>query len=372
MRLTDLSIRKLGSPSSGQKTYYDDALPGFGIRISQGGTKSYVVMYGTKRRLKTIGRYPDLKLADARREAKRIQSDLTLLNMASTSMPAPVSFDAARDRFITHCESKNKPRTVQDYSRLLSRHFSFKKDIAEISRKDVMAVVSSLSATPSESQHAYVAIRTMMNWCVTHGLLETSPVPPMSFKKQSRDRILSDEELSAVYRRAQEFYYPFGPIFQLLVLTGQRRSEIAGLRWSWINDSEITFPQGFTKNKREHRLPVGRLVQSVLNELPESGDFLFPSRYSDEKPFNGWGKAKEAFDDPLSFSDYTLHDLRRTYSSTMAKLGVPIHVTEKLLNHVSGSISGVAAVYNRHSYWDEMREAVAAYDDYISRLAARG
>ena len=149
MRLTDLSIRKLGSPSSGQKTYYDDALPGFGIRISQGGTKSYVVMYGTKRRLKTIGRYPDFKLADARREAKRIQSDLTLLNMAST-----------------HCESKNKPRTVQDYSRLLSRHFSFKKDIAEISRKDVMAVVSSLSATPSESQHAYVAIRTMMNWCV--------------------------------------------------------------------------------------------------------------------------------------------------------------------------------------------------------------
>ena len=97
-----------------------------------------------------------------------------------------------------------------------------------------------------------------------------------------------------------------------------------------------------------------------------------PSRYSDEKPFNGWGKAKEVFDHPLSFSDYTLHDLRRTYSSTMAKLGVPIHVTEKLLNHVSGSISGVAAVYNRHSYWDEMREAVAAYDDYISKLAARG
>ena len=195
MRLTDLSIRKLGSPTSGQKTYYDEALPGFGIRISQGGAKSYVVMYGTKRRLKTIGRYPDMKLADARREAKRIQSDLTLLQTAAISVPAPISFESARDQFITDCESKNKPRTVKDYSRLLSRHFTFKKTIADISRKDIMAVVSSLSATPSESQHAYVAIRTMMNWCVTHGLLETSPVPSISFKKQSRDRILSDEEL---------------------------------------------------------------------------------------------------------------------------------------------------------------------------------
>ncbi len=366
MSLTDLSIRKLKAPSSGQRTYYDAALPGFGVRVSQGGTKSFVVLYGKARKRKTIGRYPDTKLADARREAKRIQSDVTLLEAAKTVAPKPISFSEARDKFLEHCETKNKPRTVRDYRRLLNKHFKFRKNISDIDRKDVMSVVTALNRTPSESQHAYVAIRTLMNWCATHGLIEHSPVPSLRFRSQSRSRILSDEELRAVYLRAKSFRYPYGPIVQLLILTGQRRSEIAALRRSWISGHEIMFPQGFTKNKREHRIPIGELTQSVVAELPSGTDLLFPSRYDEEKPFNGWGKCKRVFDAAIDVTDYTLHDLRRTYSSNMARLSVPLHVTEKLLNHVSGTISGVAAVYNRHSYLAEMRAAVQAYEQRLS------
>lgn len=366
MRLTDLSIRKLKLPEQGQKTHFDDGLSGFGVRVSQGGSKSFVVMFGKRRQLKTIGRYPDMKLVDARREAKRVQSDLTLVNTGPSRQR--VSFANARGKFLMDCESRNKPRTVQDYRRLLTRHFNYRKNVDELTRQDIMSVIRNLSATPSESQHAYVAIRTMMNWCVRHGFIDASPAPSISHKSEPRNRILSDDELSTVYQRAAEFGYPYGTIVQLLILTGQRRGEIAGLRRSWIEDDTIVFPQGFTKNKREHRIPIGERAKSILQNLSEETDLVFPSRISDENPFNGWGKAKQLFDETIEVSDYTLHDLRRTYSSNMAMLGVSIQVTEKLLNHVSGTVSGIAAIYNRHSYMDEMREAVASFDDYLANL----
>jgi integrase len=124
------------------------------------------------------------------------------------------------------------------------------------------------------------------------------------------------------------------------------------------------------KTGQEHRFPIGSLANEILSGVPEIGEMLFPSRHRDERPFNGWGKAKQSFDSAIEVSDYTLHDLRRTYSSNLARLGVPIHVTEKLLNHVSGTVSGIAAVYNRHTYWDEMCEAVAAHETHLRRLIA--
>ena len=183
-----------------------------------------------------------------------------------------------------------------------------------------------------------------------------------------RDRVLNESELKEVYKRSLEYPYPFGPIVQLIILTGQRRSEIVALRRSWIEQDTVIFPQGFTKNKREHRLPLPPTAQTLIHDLPETGDLLFPSRTDHGLTFNGWGKCKARFDEPLEIEPYTLHDLRRTFSSNMAMLGVPIQVTEKILNHISGTISGVAAVYNRYSYHDEMRTALVEYDRYLAKL----
>jgi len=367
VRLTDLQIRKLKSPASGQKTYFDETLPGFGVRVSQGGTKSFIVLLGRSRRRKTIGRYPDFSLQKARWEAKRLIGNSSFDDL--TKLPE-ITFDKAKERFLADAEARNKPRTVEEYRRLLDRHFEIKKPLHRIQRRDIMAVVEGLRKTPSEAKHAFVAIRTMMNWCLKHGLIEASPMPRMTFQSEARSRVLSDLELKTIWRRSKKVNYPYGTIIQLLILTGQRRGEIAGLRRSWIDDCSITFPAGFTKNKREHRIPLGLLAKSIIKEIDVESDLLFPSRLDDEKPFNGWSKCKRHFDKTLQVAPYTLHDLRRTYSSKLAELGVPIHVTEKLLNHVSGAISGVAAVYNRHSYWNEMNEGVAKFEGWLSEQAA--
>jgi integrase len=369
VRLTDLSIRKLKAPDSGQKTYFDDVLPGFGLRVSQGGAKSFVVMYGKQRRLKTLGRYPDMGLSDARLAAKRVQGDLSLLRpQGPDTMPA-VRFGLAKERFLEDCATRNKSSTREEYRRLLNRYFSFQKNVSDVTRRDISNAVASIKDAPSERHHAFVAIRTLMNWCTRHGMIEASPVPPLSFKSQPRARILSDDELRIVWQRAEDYGYPYGRIIQLLILTGQRRGEIAGLRRSWIKDSKIIFPQGFTKNKREHLIPIGPLARATIDGLPEISDLLFPARGSDDRPYNGWSKSKRLFDKPIDIAGYTLHDLRRTYSSNMARLGVPIHVTEKLLNHASGAVNGVAAVYNRYTYAEEMRSAVEQFEAFIADTA---
>jgi integrase len=118
-------------------------------------------------------------------------------------------------------------------------------------------------------------------------------------------------------------------------------------------------------------MPIGPFAKQIISALPVVNDLLFPARGKPEQPYNGWSKAKREFDEALGFTDYTLHDLRRTFSSNLAKLAVPIHVTEKLLNHVSGTVSGVAAVYNRHNYADEMKHAIADYEAYLADLIAK-
>lgn len=370
MRLTDLLIKSLKVPKRGQKTHFDDAMKGFGVRVSMGGTKSFVVMYGKRRKLKTIGHYPNVTLADARKEAKRILGVAVDEKEGLAGRLASLTFSEARNRFLEDTESRTKASTYEQYRRPLQKHFSFSKPVSEITRHDVMDSLDVLKGKTSETRHAFVSIRTMMSWCVLHGFIVASPVPPLQFKMESRTRILSDEELKLVWKRGLEVGYPYGTIVQLLILTGQRRGEIAGLRRSWIVDDAITFPAGFCKNKREHKIPLGDLTKKIIKSILNEGDTLFPARGKPELPMNGWSKAKREFDEPLQIAPYTLHDLRRSYSSNLAKLSVPIHVTEKILNHLSGTISGVAAVYNRHSYWDEMKTAIAHHDNFASKLTA--
>lgn len=368
-RLTDLAVKKLPLSPKGQVTYWDELTPNFGIRCSA-RSKSYIVLLGEKRQRKTLGRYPDLSLSEARKQARQLISDHALqVERAFGPLARTVSFTDAKNRFLKDCEGRNKSRTVADYRRLLNRHFNFKGNLKDLTRREVMGVVSSLSSTPSEQSHAFVAIRTMMNWCVRHGLVEYSVVPLMKQKTSARNRVLNDDEVRQVLQRSLEVSFPFGPIIQLLLLTGQRRTEIGQLRRSWIDTEGVTFPVGFTKNKREHRFPLSPMAQAVITDLPDTGDLLFPGATNPEKPFSTWAWHKARFDEGLNgVEPYTLHDLRRTFATIHAKIGTPVHVTEKLLNHVSGTISGVAAVYNRHSYREEMREAMGRYDEHLNKV----
>jgi integrase len=186
--------------------------------------------------------------------------------------------------------------------------------------------------------------------------------------------VLKDEELRRLLGALRTGETPFKRICLLLIHTGQRRGEIARLEWDWIGKDVVTLPAAITKNSRPHTFPVAPAVAAILASQPRLVDcpYLFPAgkqRSEATTVFNSWSKPKVALDAECGVTDWTLHDLRRTFSSGMAALGVPQVVVEKLLNHVSGGTqSPIAQVYNRHAYRDEMREAMLRWETHLDTL----
>ncbi len=171
-----------------------------------------------------------------------------------------------------------------------------------------------------------------------------------------------------MWSAATQIGAPFGRIVQLLILTGQRKSEIGELTWSYISEDTVALPSAITKNGHEHTFPLGDVAKSLL---PKRGEgYLFRATGSEER-YNGYYYHLKKLQEISETSGWTLHDLRRTFATNLSALGVPIHVTEKLLNHRSGTLNGVAAIYNRHAYMDEMRQAIKQWELHLTDLLAR-
>ncbi len=369
MRLTDLSIQKLKPREAGQYTVFDDQLPGFGIRISQ-RSKSFVVMYGESRRLKTLGRYPTLTLKTARRDA------LAFIASLSPSQPhlARLGYSEACERFLEECAHTLKPKTITDYRRRL-KFYGFQKPIQEVTRRDILTKLHTLSNQPVHQNHTFDTIFTFFNWALRNELIDRHPLQgeKKPNPKRHRDRVLSEDELRKVYMHAEAYGFPYGHIVRLLILTGQRRAEITYLTWDRVGET-LQFPD--TKNRSDHKIPLLPMARAVIESIPmtdeeqergkRSKHFLFEN--TKPVPFSAFSKAAAEFNKPMDIAPYTLHDLRRTFSSTMAMLGVPLHVTERILNHKSGTISGVAAIYNRYTFAREMEDALATYEAYVAKL----
>ncbi len=374
--LTEIAIKSAKPPASGTSTLWDASLPNFGCRISPKGTKSFIVLVASGRR-QTIGRFPILSLAQARHQAKRILAAKTLGKVALPS----ISVEDALAIFFADSEKRHKFRTARDYRRLLRRHLAnlMGTELEVVTTRDIAHITDRMRDTPSEAAHALVAIKIFFNWCVRRGYMAANPCERLTAPKSApRERVLTDTEQKTVYRQAEAFPYPFGAIVRLLILTGQRRGEIGLMQWQWIdeNTQTITFPAAATKNNRPHTFPIGDMAAQILAGLPRMGEYVFPATREARKGVpvrvvNGWSNLKTRFDKSINgVSPWTLHDLRRTFATNLAALGTPIHVTEKLLNHVSGSVSGVAAIYNRHAYMDEMRVAIVNWEKRVAEIVA--
>jgi len=363
LRLTDLAVRKLLLPASGQVTHWDETTPGFGVRCSA-KSKSYVVMYGEKRRLKTLGRYPGLSLADARKRARQFQA----IQLSIDPMATNYDYDAVREAYLEDCARRLRASTLEGYL-LYLKNITFEGPIKDIARGDVLKGIQAYTKSASSQNYAFTTFKVFFNWAVRREFLGTNPLGALKRpnRQVSRERVLSEEELRRLLHYTREHSSRYNDIVTLLVLTGQRRGEIAGLQWSEIEDHYLTLSAERTKNKRNHVVPLGIHAFRLLQSIEGGSHHVFGTPDTD-KPFNGWGRAQRRLTRETGLDQFTLHDLRRTYSTIHAQLGTPIHVTEKLLNHVSGSISGVAAVYNRHSYMEEMKTAVSVYDQYIAEL----
>jgi integrase len=358
-KFSDLTLKSLPVPESGQTTYSDDGTA-LKVRVSQGGAKTFFVTLDGSGRRHTIGRYGDVTLADARSAARRLRAEKTLGRI----IPSIVSLDTVRSEYLAKITVRQNTRIY--YERNLARLKSSK--LSDITPTDLNRTLDQLGE--SSRNQALATFRAFFKWCVRRNYLEHSPCDRLALTKaRSRDRLLSDAEAKAIWQACPEFPV-FGTIVRLLLLTGQRRSEIAALQKKWINtdDKTITLPADVCKNGREHVLPIGALAADLLKGVIGDTPLLFPARGTIDTAFNGWSKSKVALDELCKVENWTLHDLRRYFASTQAKLGTPIHVTEKLLNHISGSMSGIVGIYQRHTYMPEMREAVERYETHLKTL----
>lgn len=383
--LTDLAIRKMAANAGRRVEVWDARVPGFGLRVSSGGAKTFVLMYrvGQRKRRLTLGRYPVLSLAEARQQAlaalARVGHGADPANPVVAATGERHAFEDVVAAFVAmHCARNNRTNTARETERILRRHFApawQTREIATITRKEVLDVLDRLIAagTPSLANHALAAVRKLFNWCIERGVLEQSPCTGMKppTKANARERVLSEAEIAAVWQGSCATEYPFGAIVQLLLLTAQRRSEVAEMRWAELDlDKELwTIPAERTKSNRTHVVPLSALAIKTILSIPRIDDVrVFPAR-SGDGTFQGFSKSKQRLDDACNVRDWTLHDLRRSAATHLAGLGAPPHVIERLLNHTSGTFRGVAGIYNRFGYLDEMREAVEAWARKIQSLA---
>jgi integrase len=188
-----------------------------------------------------------------------------------------------------------------------------------------------------------------------------------SYREVSRDRVLTDDELAAIILGSRQIQPPYGRIVEFLALTGQRREEVARLQWNELDEKTRTWsiPGSRTKNKKAHIIHLSEQAWRVVATCP-AGDFVFAT--SRGKNFQGFRKGKEKLDELSGVTSWRLHDLRRTVVSGMARLGVPPHVADKILNHQAGTISGVAAVYQRHDFLAERKEALNRWGAHVEQI----
>jgi integrase len=321
--------------------------------------------------------------------------------------PEADTFAAALQDYLDRVRRNLGPATFKEMKRTLERDFLptwRNRPISSITRGDINRVIDTIAARGAEihANRALAYIRTFFNWTVERGRLPISPVSGMKAptKEHSRDRVLSDDELRWLWQACEVVGWPFGPLLKLLLLTAQRRDEVAGMERPELDLQKQTWtmPREKAKNNRAHEVQLSAAAIDVLNSIPRAGNGLVFTM-TGRTPVSGFSRVKLRIDTemvkarrrslgfpeddeqyrkaiglsdgkplPVEVPRWTLHDLRRTAATGMARLGFPPHVVDKVLNHVSGTIRGVAAVYNRFAYLEERRAALEAWGRYVTEL----
>jgi integrase len=372
--ITDLALKNL-KPGA-RATYFDAGLKGFAVRITGNGIKTFVIVYGKEldRRWETIGRYDPKHLTLAK--ARKVAGDrLAEIRLGIRPEAAAMSFAKAFELFKqTHTSQKNRVRTAKDTERLIKKHLIPKlgrKGVSDITTHEVMQIIDKLLPTPGTCIHVFWAARLIFRWAAKRRLVPRSPLEGVDepAKIGNRERTLSDEELRELLSKTIVDGSTFAKIVQLLIITGQRRAQIASLRGEYIEGEKVIAWPTETMKKRAHSIPLTPMAWALLKTAPQEG-YVFPARGKDAL-FNGFSKCKIAFDKKLcGVAPWTLHDLRRTFSTGLARLRVPPHIKEMLLSHASAK-DPVEAIYDRYTYMDEQREALRRWEEHLQGLLSQ-
>jgi integrase len=385
--LTTNAVQRMKPPSTGRKETFDAKVPGLFLRVTKTGNKSWGLDFranGKRERL-MLGSYPVVGLNDARTAAmdalKAVhdgRNPAAEKRAAKLGKLSPDSFSAIVDMFIERHAKKN--RSWKETERVFNVYVvPVWKDrpLTDISRPDLMHLLDGIEdKNGSVMADAVLAqIRKLFNWALDRGIVEASPIARVKKrtnpKERARDRWLKKTEIKAVWRAADQLGYPFGPFVKLLLLTGQRRSEVANMRWNEIDSETWTIPSTKTKNKQEHEVPLPPAAKQLLDDIPCTGDYVFLSgRSKSGNPISGFSKAKVALDNKITnngeaIEPWRYHDLRRTVRTHMSRLKVTSGVAGRVLNHTP---QGVEATYDRHEYYEEKQKALETWSNSLSLM----
>lgn len=401
-------------PGADNVFLWDDELRGFGVKVTPNGAKSYVFAYrlggreAAKKRY-TIGRHGSpWTPASARSKAEKIAAlvkdgvDPMLVEKGRRKDAVELEFGDYAERFIASYTNiprgsgrLRSPRWTA-YAALILRQRAvpaFKgKTIKQITKADVSSFLGSLVQWPGLRRNAWAVMRQLFSWAVEQADIAMSPLlgskPPPNVLR--RERVLADPELALVWEAATGMDYPFGPLFRLLISTGQRREEVSGMDWRELDHDGATWtlPASRAKNGKAHIVPLNALAVAALDTVAsnggEEGACVWPTRgfvftTTGKTAVSGHSGAKSRLEASMhTLSSETaagepkepwrVHDIRRTVATGLQRLGVRFEVTEAVLNHVSGAKSGVAGVYQRHDWKEEKRMALDAWAHHLTRL----
>lgn len=411
--LTDAAVQRFNAPAGERIEYFDKKLPGFALRVSGPtprnpiGSKTWVLLYrlGTaKKRLTIEPGYPAQGLAEARRKARA-----ALLLVAEQKDPIEINRERERQvrrQALTTIESvidefmvrylvaqRRAPRYIAETRRNFDLHVLpvwRGRPIASIKRRDILELLDGIvdRGTPIAANRVLASINKLFNWAADRELIEISPVlriqKPAAERK--RTRVLTDAEIRLVWKAMALLPYPKGPYLRLIFVTAQRREETATVRWSDIHADETwIIPPEANKPDRTHVVPLSALALSILRDCPKVGKHVFTTRrkrgasadaMDADAPLSGYSDAKEELDHVVADlaasagvsapEPWTIHDLRRTATTIMGKLGMSRFIQKRILNHADGEVTGI---YDRYEYLPEKRDALEKWAGYLEGLS---
>lgn len=385
MKLTKANISDLTLPTGKRDAiFFDQDLRGFGLRIRAGGKRTWIVQFqlgGHQQRRLTLGSIELFSPDEARKWARERLAEARLgkdpqHERQIAKAQAKFTLSAVIDDYLKAKQPQLRRKSFDDLQRYLRKHWRplHGQPVDKIGLRDVASRLRELvqESGPIAAIRARGALSALYAWAIGEGVAEHNPVADTNqpAEPKRRERVLTDAELVALWNACDE-HDDYGCIVRLLVLTGARRQEVGGMRWSELDPEKGTWtiPSERAKNGRPHALPLAPAAWKIIEGVPKRAgiDHLFGRSANG---FVGFQKSKRALDARLSLPHWSAHDLRRTFVTRLSDLGTQPHIVEALINHVSGFRRGVAGTYNRATYAREMRETLLLWSAHINSIVA--
>lgn len=385
VKLNARSITTLPAIAGVRTDYRDELLPGFFLRVTPQGTRTFGIVYTTRDgRLRrcTLGPVGPLGLSQARAQAKRLRGAVAQgedpHGDRMTARRMKLTADTIEDlveAFLTSKEAMAwRPKTRQEFARILNIEVvpvlgDLKPD--EVKRGEVRALVDRLAErAPIMANRVFEVTRRLYTWAIGKDLVETSPCLGLSkpSTETARDRVLTEDEIRAFWAACDGEDGVIAEAFRLMLITAQRRGEVLSMRWQDIEGTWWTIPADVAKNGRSHRVPLSPQAVTIIDKLRKDANrtWVFPSPTTDRAIENPQ-KASERVRERSKVPGLRLHDLRRTAASLMTGMGISRLTVKKILNHAERDVT---AVYDRHSYDPEKRSALEAWGRRLERIVS--